>query len=102
MIDVKTIVYFDLEATGLKSSGMPRICELSFVAVNIQDIPQLASTINDNKNFCEHSFVPRVINKLTLCIYPMYGYNCSSCLRLDWFGQLQAYIRYTTNPITWS
>ena len=71
MIDVKTIVYFDLEATGLKSSGMPRICELSFVAVNIQDVPQLGSKINEDKNFCEHSFVPRVINKLTLCIYPM-------------------------------
>ena len=52
MIDVKTIVYFDLEATGLKSSGMPRICELSFVAVNIQDVPQLASKINEDKNFC--------------------------------------------------
>ena len=46
MIDVKTIVYFDIEATGLKSPGMPRICELSFVGVNIQDVPQLASKIN--------------------------------------------------------
>ena len=71
MIDVKTIVYFDIEATGLKSSGMPRICELSFVAVNSQDVPQLASKIKEDKNFCENSFVPRVINKLTMCIYPM-------------------------------
>ena len=56
MIDVKTIVYFDIEATGLKSSGMPRICESSFVGVNIQDVPQLASKINKNENFCERSF----------------------------------------------
>ena len=71
MIDVRTIVFFDLKATGLKSLGMPRICELSFVGVNIQDVPQLASKINEDENFCENSFVPRVINKLTLCIYPM-------------------------------
>ena len=33
-----TLVYFDLEATGLKSSGRPIICELSLLAVNFQDV----------------------------------------------------------------
>ena len=37
MATIKTLVYFDLEATGLKSSGRPRISELSFVAVNAQE-----------------------------------------------------------------
>ena len=38
MATIKTLVYFDLEATGLKSSGRPRISELSFVAVNAHEI----------------------------------------------------------------
>ena len=49
MKEMKTVVYVDLEATGLKSSGKPRKSELSLVAVNI----------------------PRVLDKLTLCVYPM-------------------------------
>ena len=36
MQDIKTFVYFDLEATGLKSSGRPRVCEISF----IQGVPE--------------------------------------------------------------
>ena len=38
MKDMKTIVYFDLEATGLKISGKHKISELSLVAVNIKDM----------------------------------------------------------------
>ena len=38
MNQIKTLVYFDTEATGLKSSGRPRITELSLVAVNLQDV----------------------------------------------------------------
>ena len=38
MAAIKTLVYFDLEATGLKSSGRPRISELSFVAIDAQEI----------------------------------------------------------------
>ena len=38
MNQIKTLVYFDIEATGLKSSGRPRITELSLVAVNLQDV----------------------------------------------------------------
>ena len=29
MSEIKTLVYFDLEATGLKNSGRPRITEVS-------------------------------------------------------------------------
>ena len=38
MHDIKTLVYFDLEATGLRNSGKPRITELSLVAVNLLDV----------------------------------------------------------------
>ena len=38
MPEIKTFVYFDLEATGLKNAGKPRITELSLVAVNQQDV----------------------------------------------------------------
>ena len=38
MHDIKTMVLFDLEATGLRNSGRPRITELSLVAVNLQDV----------------------------------------------------------------
>jgi len=78
MVAVKTLVYFDLEATGLKSSGKPRITELCLVAVNISDITELNKKIVEHienksvakKNKVEH-LVPRVMNKLTLCVYPM-------------------------------
>ena len=71
MNEVKTLVYFDLEATGLKSSGRPRICEISFVAVNIEDVLQLGLSLSENRNLCEISFLPRIVNKLTLCVYPI-------------------------------
>lgn len=79
MTEVRTLVYFDLEATGLKSSGKPRICELSLVAVNIQDVLKLNKVMKENiKNGSfgsnssqERKLTPRIINKLTLCIYPM-------------------------------
>ena len=38
MSEIKTVVYFDIEATGLKNSGRPRITEVSFVAVNTKDV----------------------------------------------------------------
>ena len=74
MIEVKTLVYFDLEATGLKSSGRPRISELSLIAVNIQDVLQMNKAIMDNiKNSVlqTRKLSPRIVNKLTLCVYPM-------------------------------
>ena len=68
MSEIKTLVYFDIEATGLKSSGRPRICEISLVAVNTQDV---VNSKKGDEQFCEVSFLPRIMNKLTLCIYPM-------------------------------
>jgi DNA polymerase III epsilon subunit-like protein len=74
MSEIKTLVYFDLEATGLKSSGRPRISELSLVAVNIEDILELHSQIKRQFPECSNqieSLLPRVMNKLTICLYPM-------------------------------
>ena len=79
MTEVRTLVYFDLEATGLKSSGKPRICELSLVAVDIQDVLKLNKLMVENiKNKSigsnssqERNLTPRIINKVTLCVYPM-------------------------------
>ena len=41
MCELKTLVYCDLEATGLKNSGRPRITEVSLVAVNTASILDL-------------------------------------------------------------
>ena len=41
MCEIKTVDYCDLEATGLKSSGRPRITELSVVDVNTKSILDL-------------------------------------------------------------
>jgi DNA polymerase III epsilon subunit-like protein len=79
MKEIKTLVYFDLEATGLKSSGKPRITEISLIAVNIQDVLELNMKImelQENKNiegnvFQVESLLPRIVNKLTLCVFPM-------------------------------
>ena len=57
MIKIKTLVYFDLEATGLKSSGRPRISEISFVAVSSDDVEELSVDIQNhlsNKNNQEY------------------------------------------------
>ena len=74
MQDIKTFVYFDLEATGLKSSGRPRVCEISFIAVDTSDVldlhEPLLNSISDKTNEVE-TCSPRIVNKLTLCVYPM-------------------------------
>ena len=74
MSQIKTLVYFDLEATGLKNSGRPRITELSFVAVNSMDVLELKSKLKmhliEGKTDVE-SILPRILNKLTVCVYPM-------------------------------
>ena len=46
MHDIKTLVYFDLEATGLRNSGRPRITELSLVAVNLHDVLGIMRNLN--------------------------------------------------------
>ena len=75
MTDVRTLVYFDIEATGLKSSGKPRICELSLIAVNVQDVLEMTENVEnrtiESKIFQVRKRLPRIINKLTLCVYPM-------------------------------
>ena len=79
MAAIKTLVYFDLEATGLKSSGRPRISELSFVAIDAQEINIMNKKLSEKeKNFTCHedillleTLIPRVLNKLTICVYPM-------------------------------
>ena len=74
MSQIKTLVYFDLEATGLKNSGRPRITELSFVAVNSMDVLELKSKLKmhlrEGKTDVD-SILPRIMNKLTVCVYPM-------------------------------
>ena len=74
MSKIKTLVYCDLEATGLKNSGRPRITELSFVAVITESILDLNAMLISNlqKNRIKvESIFPRVVNKLTVCVYPM-------------------------------
>jgi len=75
MLQIRTLVYFDLEATGLRSSGKPRISELSLVAVKVEDVLELQTTITEHLARVGSSGVeslePRVLNKLTICVYPM-------------------------------
>ena len=79
MKDIKTLVYFDIEATGLKSSGRPRIKEISLVAVNMGDTLRLSLEIKkiltnpnlEGKQVQLEKLQPRIVNKLTLCVYPM-------------------------------
>ena len=73
---IKTLVYFDLEATGLRNIGRPRISELSLIAVDSQCIHDLHLDIQNclrMKNAVNkiESILPRVLNKITLCVYPM-------------------------------
>ena len=72
-MNIQTIVYLDLESTGLKESGRPRISEISLVAVNTKDFLKSQSYINDlisKKENCD-KILPRILNKITLCVYPM-------------------------------
>ena len=50
MIEMKTLVYFDIEATGLKSSGRPRISEITFVAIKTQEILNLNHKLMEKVN----------------------------------------------------
>ena len=62
----------------MKSSGKPRISDLSCVAVNFQDILDFHLKIEECKEKARQmnrakmeKLLPRVLNKLTLCVYPM-------------------------------
>jgi three prime repair exonuclease-1 len=79
MQDIRRFVYFDLEATGLKSSGRPRVCEISLIAVNTSNILDLhksllniiSGRIIENTIIQVETCSPRIVNKLTFCVYPM-------------------------------
>jgi len=70
---IGTFAFFDMEATGLPGKST-RITELSLVAVTRDDLKQLnkevmrhnASRVED----LEARLLPRVVNKLTTCVYP--------------------------------
>ena len=87
MTEIKTLVYFDIEATGLKSSGRPRISEISFVALDTQEFFDMNQKLLEKlKNVTSYedileleTFLPRVLNKLTLCVYHV----IKSCLKND-------------------
>ena len=83
MEEIKTFVYFDLEATGLKSSGRPRITKISLIAVNSGDMFDLNMKLTEDlkssneKNKIQVDIcLPRVLNKLTLCVYFMATIHC--------------------------
>ena len=46
-MNIQTIVCLDLESTGLRESGRPRICEISLLAVNTNDFLELQIKINE-------------------------------------------------------
>ena len=74
MSKLKTLVYFDIEATGLKNSGRPRITEVSLVAVNSKDVLEFHSIIMSpfkEGKYEAVSLLPQILNKLTICVYPM-------------------------------
>ena len=50
LINIKTLVYFNLEATGLKSAGSTRISEIAFVAVNFEELHMKIQNQLKNKN----------------------------------------------------
>ena len=66
MSEINTLAYFAIEATGLKNSGRPRI------AVNTKDVSQIHSSLLSHLSKLEDKqMLPRIINKLTVCVYPM-------------------------------
>ena len=77
---IKTFVFFDCETTGL-APDKPRITEVSFVATKCDDISELQKRIKTNMKTSKHGgevsiknlelLAPRVLNKLTICVYPM-------------------------------
>ena len=78
---IETFVFFDIESTGLKTTTYkPRITELSFVAINHKDFLHIRASHESSQETLGNSSgtqnstnfnLPRVNNKLTLCINPM-------------------------------
>ncbi len=62
------MVFFDLEATGLKAvAKQPRITEISLVAVNREHLADFAANRGNPTDLKTH---PRVVDKLLLCFFP--------------------------------
>lgn len=55
---IKTFIFFDLETTGFIGKVMPKITELSLIAVSRRAV---CETMND---------LPRILHKLVLPIHP--------------------------------
>ena len=95
MIEIKTLVYFDIEATGLKSSGRQRISEITFVAINTQEILNLHPKLMENLNYIKNSWTySRIGNFITegleqahlMCLSS--GNYIARGIQTYWFGQL--------------
>ena len=88
-MNIKTIVYFDLESTGLQDSGRPRISELSFLAVKTEEFLKLHSEIIDDiskkKKYWKTS--KNYQQTYTLCLSD--GFSDTRCIINHWIGQLQ-------------
>ena len=71
MQDIHTFLYFDLETTGLKSSGRPRVCEISLIAVDTSDVLDLHEPLlnsisgrtNEETIIQVETCSPRIVNK---------------------------------------
>lgn len=70
--NIRTLVYFDCETTGLMKED-PKMTELSFVAVGLDDLLDMHSKIEDFKENQDPTLSwvqPRILPKLTLIINP--------------------------------
>jgi hypothetical protein len=62
MVNLQTLVFLDLEATGLMTAiHKPKITEMTMIAVHCSEFRQAHLSSN----------MPRIINKLTLCFNPI-------------------------------
>ncbi|TRY63567.1 hypothetical protein TCAL_11568 [Tigriopus californicus] len=64
---VQTLVFFDLEATGLRGSR-PRITELALVAIHVTAFRDFQRTLSQSDDPSQAR--PRVLNRLNLCFRP--------------------------------
>ena len=71
--EIKTFVFFDLEGTGLTDN--PRITEIAMIAIHRASGEEMI--YKARKNLWAPGTadgppdLPRVMNKLNLCVYPM-------------------------------
>lgn len=76
---IKTYVFLDLETTGLPESK-PRITEISLIAIHRHNL--LDAAVNNE---------PRIIDKLTICIYPMKPINMYASELTDLYSDTLLY-----------